>query len=313
MWRIIGRHIGQIIIVLVGISFITFALVTLAPGDTAKLMIVGNQDIVVSQEEIEAVRHEYGLDQPFMVQYGNWLVKAVQGDLGYSYMSKMPVTKKIFASLPATILLACTSIIMMLVVSIPAGIYAAVKSDKWADYIIRITTFWGVSIPNFWLGLILLWIFGLKLRLVPIVGGNVNFESIILPAATLAIVMASKFTRQVRATILEQLNEDYVVGARARGMSERYILWREVLPNALLPLITLVGLSLGNLLGGTAVVEIVFGWPGLGRLAVDSIMYRDFFTIQGIVLWIALMYMIINMIIDALYLILDPRLKKGGI
>ena len=216
MWRIIGRHIGQIIIVLVGISFITFALVTLAPGDTAKLMIVGNQDIVVSQEEIEAVRHEYGLDQPFMVQYGNWLVKAVQGDLGYSYMSKMPVTEKIFASLPATILLACTSIIMMLVVSIPAGIYAAVKSDKWADYIIRITTFWGVSIPNFWLGLILLWIFGLKLRLVPIVGGNVNFESIILPAATLAIVMASKFTRQVRAMILEQLNEDYVVGARAR-------------------------------------------------------------------------------------------------
>ncbi len=158
----------------------------------------------------------------------------------------------------------------------------------------------------------LLWIFGLKLGWLPIVGGRVSLETLILPATTLGIVMAAKYTRQVRTTVLEELNQDYVVGARARGMSESYILWREVLPNAMLPLITLLGLSFGNLLGGAAVVEIVFSWPGLGYLAVQSIIYRDFQLVQGIVLWIALMYMVINLVVDISYNRLDPRLRKEG-
>lgn len=254
--------------------------------------------------------HELGLDKPFIFQYLDWLGRAVQGNFGFSYMVKKPVIEELIHSLPATVILAVASTVFMLIVSIPAGIYSAVKHNSWFDYMVRGLTFVGVSVPNFWMGLMLLWIFGLKLGLLPIVGGRVSAETLVLPALTLGIVMAAKYTRQVRATVLEELNQDYVVGARARGMSESHILWKEVLPNAMLPLITLLGLSFGNLLGGAAVVEIVFSWPGLGYLAVQSIIYRDFQLVQGIVLWIALMYMVINLIVDISYNHLDPRLER---
>lgn len=309
--QLLGR-IGQIVLVLLGISFITFALVMLSPGDAVRQMIAGNEDIVVSQQEVEALRHELGLDKPFVFQYLDWLGRAVQGDFGFSYMVKKPVIEELMHSLPATVILAVASTVFMLLVSIPAGIYSAVKHNSWFDYMVCGLTFVGVSVPNFWMGLMLLWIFGLKLGLLPIVGGRVSPETLVLPALTLGIVMAAKYTRQVRATVLEELNQDYVVGARARGMSESHILWKEVLPNAMLPLITLLGLSFGNLLGGAAVVEIVFSWPGLGYLAVQSIIYRDFQLVQGIVLWIALMYMVINLIVDISYNHLDPRLRKAG-
>lgn len=309
--QIWGR-IGQIILVLLGISFVTFALVMLSPGDPVRQMIAGNEDIVVSQVEIDALRHELGLDKPFIFQYLDWLGRAVQGNFGFSYMVKKPVVEELMQSLPATVILALASTAFMLVVSLPLGIYSAVKRNSVFDYIVRGLTFFGVSVPNFWMGLMLLWIFGLQLGWLPIVGGRVSLETLILPAATLGIVMAAKYTRQVRTTVLEELNQDYVVGARARGMSESYILWKEVLPNAMLPLITLLGLSFGNLLGGAAVVEIVFSWPGLGYLAVESIIYRDFQLVQGIVLWIALMYMVINLVVDISYNRLDPRLRKVG-
>lgn len=309
--QIWGR-IGQIVLVLLGISFVTFALVMLSPGDPVRQMIAGNEDIVVSQVEIDALRHELGLDKPFIFQYLDWLGRAVQGDFGFSYMVKKPVVEELMQSLPATLILALASTLFMLVFSLPLGICSAVKRNSVFDYAVRGLTFFGVSIPNFWMGLMLLWIFGLKLGWLPIVGGRVSLETLILPATTLGIVMAAKYTRQVRTTVLEELNQDYVVGARARGMSESYILWREVLPNAMLPLITLLGLSFGNLLGGAAVVEIVFSWPGLGYLAVQSIIYRDFQLVQGIVLWIALMYMVINLVVDISYNRLDPRLRKEG-
>lgn len=309
--QILAR-IGQIVIVLLGISFITFALIMLSPGDPVRQMIAGNEDIVVSQVEIDALRHELGLDKPFIFQYLDWLGRAVQGNFGFSYMVKKPVVEQLMECLPATVILAVSSTIFMLVVSIPAGIFSAVKRNSVFDYFVRALTFVGVSVPNFWMGLMLLWIFGLKMGMFPIVGGSVTPQNLVLPSLTLGIVMASKYTRQVRAAVLEELNQDYVVGARARGMSESHILWKEVLPNAMLPLITLLGLSFGNLLGGAAVVEIVFSWPGLGYLAVQSIIYRDFQLVQGIVLWIALMYMIINLIIDASYTRLDPRLRKVG-
>lgn len=309
--QIWGR-IGQIILVLLGISFVTFALVMLSPGDPVRQMIAGNEDIVVSQVEIDALRHELGLDKPFIFQYLDWLGRAVQGNFGFSYMVKKPVVEELMQSLPATVILALASTAFMLVVSLPLGIYSAVKRNSVFDYIVSGLTFFGVSVPNFWMGLMLLWIFGLQLGWLPIVGGRVSLETLILPAATLGIVMAAKYTRQVRTTVLEELNQDYVVGARARGMSESYILWKEVLPNAMLPLITLLGLSFGNLLGGAAIVEIVFSWPGLGYLAVQSIIYRDFQLVQGIVLWIALMYMVINLVVDISYNRLDPRLRKVG-
>lgn len=303
-------RVGQILFVLLGISFITFALVMLAPGDVVRQMIAGNEDIIVSQHEIEALRRELGLDKPFIFQYLDWLGRALQGNLGFSYMMKKPVIEALMEGLLGTIALSVASLVMMLVVSIPAGIYSAVKRGGAVDNIVRVCTFMGVSMPGFWVGLMLLWIFGLKLDLLPIVGGEVTLENLILPSLTLAIAMASKYTRQVRTAILEELNQDYVVGARARGMSESHILWKEVLPNALLPLITLLGLSLGNLLGGAAVIEMVFAWPGLGRMAIEAITYRDFQLVQGVVVWIALMYMVINLLVDISYNYLDPRLRK---
>lgn len=305
-------RLGQIVLVLLGISFITFALVMLSPGDPVRQMIAGNEDIIVSQQEIDALRAELGLDKPFVFQYLDWLGRALRGNLGFSYMVKKPVVEELMHSLPATVILSLASTLFMLAVAVPLGIYSAVKRNSIADYIVRAMTFVSISIPNFWMGLMLLWIFGLKLRWLPIVGGSVNLRNLVLPALTLGIVMAAKHARQVRAAVLEELNQDYVTGARARGMSESHILWKEVLPNAMLPLITLLGLSFGNLLGGAAVVEIVFSWPGLGYLAVQSIIYRDFQLVQGIVLWIALMYMIINLVIDISYNRLDPRLRKAG-
>lgn len=307
--QILAR-LGQIVLVLLGISFITFALVMLAPGDVVRQMIAGNEDIMVSQAEIDALRAELGLDKPFFFQYLDWLGRALQGNLGFSYMVKKPVVEELFECLPGTIILSLASLFMMMLVSIPAGIYSAVKRGGIVDNIVRGFTFMGVSMPGFWVGLMLLWIFGLKLDLLPIIGGEIALETLILPASTLAIAMASKYTRQVRTAILEELHQDYVVGARVRGMSESHILWKEVLPNALLPLITLLGLSLGNLLGGAAVIEMVFQWPGLGRLAIEAITYRDFQLVQGVVVWIALMYMVINLVVDLSYNHLDPRLRK---
>ena len=307
--QILAR-IGQIVLVLLGISFITFALVMLAPGDVVRQMIAGNEDIMVSQAEIDALRAELGLDKPFFFQYLDWLGRALQGNLGFSYMVKKPVVEALWEGLPGTVLLSLASLFMMMVVSIPAGIYSAVKRGSIVDNIVRVFTFMGVSMPGFWVGLMLLWILGLKLDLLPIVGGEISLETLIMPSLTLAIAMASKYTRQVRTAILEELHQDYVVGARARGMTESHILWKEVLPNAMLPLITLLGLSLGNLLGGAAVIEMVFQWPGLGRLAIEAITYRDFQLVQGVVVWIALMYMVINLVVDLSYNYLDPRLRK---
>lgn len=317
-----GRHrvtkkqilmrLGQMVLVLLGISFITFCLVMLAPGDPVRQMIAGNEDIVVSQLEIDALRHELGLDKPFIFQYLDWLGRVLQGNFGFSFMMRKPVADALLDALPATVILALASSVFMLVFSIPLGIYTAVKQNTWSDYLVRGLTFAGVSVPNFWMGLMLLWVFALKFNIFPIIGGEVSIENLILPMTTLGIVMTSKYTRQVRATVLEELRQDYVMGARARGLSESHILWREVLPNALLPLVTLLGLAFGSLLGGAAVVEIVFSWPGLGYTVVQAITYRDFQTVQAIVLWIAFMYMVINLIVDISYNRLDPRLRKAG-
>lgn len=287
-----------------------FSITMVGTQDLAKQLISGSEDIIVSQAEIDAVTKQLGLDQPFLVQFGNWVWNAVQGDLGFSYMAKKPVVDKILECLPATLSLGACSLILMTVMSVPMGIASAYYRNRPIDFLIRGITFFGISIPGFWMGLILLWIFGLKLGLFPIVSSTIRWDTIFLPSLTLAISMMSKYTRQVRSAVLEELGQDYVMGARARGMSEVRILFREVLPNAMLPLVTLYGLSIGSLLGGAAVVEIVFGWQGLGLLAVKAIEYRDIRLLQGIVVWIAAMYMIINLIVDFSYSFLDPRLRK---
>ena len=305
----LGRRLLQIVIVLFGISFFTFGLTYLSPGDPAEIMLTecGN---IPTPELLEQTRAELGLDKPFLVQYGNWLKGVLTGDMGKSYSMKVPVVEKLISCFFPTLKLALASLLIMILFSIPLGILSAVYHNRWPDYLVRGLTFFGVSVPNFWIGLILLSIFGVQLRWVTVSGGSTDFKSLVLPAVTLAIAMSAKYTRQVRIAVLEELQQDYVTGARMRGISEKKILWKHVLPNATLPLVTLLGLSLGSLLGGTAVVEIIYNWPGLGSMAVKAISCRDYPLVQGYVLWIALLYMGINLLVDLSYERLDPRLKE---
>ena len=197
----------------------------------------------------------------------------------------------------------------MLVIAVPLGVLSAVYKDKWIDYAVRSLTFFGVSIPNFWVGLLLILLFCVKQKLLNVVSSSGSFKDLILPAVTLAIAMSAKYTRQVRTAVLEELSSDYVIGARARGVKESKILWGNVFPNSLLPLITMLGLSIGSLLGGTSVVEVIFSYPGLGNLAVQAITSYDYYLIQGYVLWVAIIYMLINLLVDISYNYVDPRMR----
>lgn len=307
--KLLIRRFIQIIVVLIGISFLTFGLTYLSPGDPAEIMLTecGN---IPTPELLEKTRAELGLDKPFLVQYGSWVKGVLTGDTGTSYSMKVPVVQKITSCFWPTLKLALASLIIMIIISIPLGILSAVYQNKWVDNVVRAVAFLGVSIPNFWIGLILLSVFGVTLRWVSVSGGSTDFKSLILPAVTLAIAMSAKYTRQVRSAVLEELTQDYVIGARMRGIKESTILWKHVLPNAMLPLVTLLGLSLGSLLGGTAVVEIIYNWPGMGSMAVKAISCRDYPLVQAYVLWIALLYMGINLLVDLSYHRLDPRLKE---
>lgn len=295
---------------LLGVTFLTFALTYVAPGDPVEMLLeVG--DVIIPREVIEETRKQLGLDQPFHIQYIRWLGGVLTGDMGMSYSARVPVAQKLMEALPGTLLLAGSSLLIMIVVSLPLGIISALKRNTLIDNGIRFLTFIGISMPTFWVGLMLLYVFGLQLGWFPIAGGEVEFRRMVLPAVTLAISMAAKYTRQVRTAVLEELNQDYVMGAKARGIPMSRILWHHIMPNACLPLITLLGLTIGWLLGGSAVIEMVFGWPGLGKLAVRSIEMRDYPLVMGFVLWIASFYMIINFVIDCSYHYLDPRIRKG--
>lgn len=309
--RWLARRLGQILIVLVGISFITFTLVWLAPGDPAQAVYT-SQGITPTPEMVDQMRVRLGLDKPFLVQYVTWLGNCLHGDFGTSYSLNKPVADLMLVRLWPTIKLSLASLLLMLVVAVPLGMLAAVRRGGIADRLVRGFSFLGISMPNFWFGLLLIWAVALKLGWLPVVSTGQGLDRLILPAATLAFAMIGKYTRQVRTAVLEELGQDYVVGARARGLSERAILTRHVLPNAQLPLITLLGLSLGSLLGGTAVVEVVFSYPGLGNMAVTAVTSYDYPLLQTYVLWIALIYMVINLVVDVSYARLDPRVRRGA-
>ena len=304
------RRLLQIVIVLCGISFITFALTYMAPGDPVRAMYAASGTIP-SEEILEQTKEKMGLNEPFFTQYLSWLTDCLRGDFGTSYMYHRPVAELILERLGPTLRLAFFSLALMLIVAVPLGILSATHKGRPADFIIRVGTFFGVSLPNFWVGLMLLYVFSVRLGVLPVVSDGQGFRKMILPAVTLAFAMAGKYTRQVRTAFLGELNQDYVTGARCRGISERMILWRHVLPNAVLPLITMLGLSLGSLLGGTAVVEVIFSYPGLGNLAVDAITSMDYPLIQGYVLWIALIYMALNLLVDLSYRFLAPGTSEN--
>ena len=293
---------------LIIVSFISFALMNLSSGDPAEIML-SSQGSVVTPQLIESVREDMGLNQPFITQYLNWLKNIIHGDFGTSYASGRSVIVEMNEHLPYTIKLAGSAMIITLIVSIPLGILSAVKKDKFIDKFIRLFTFVGNSIPGFLLALILLLVFSLKLKLLPILSES-GAKSIILPSVTLAFAMTSKYIRQIRTAVIEELDKVYVKGARSRGIKESVILYKDVLKNIMITVITLTGLSIGSLMGGTAVVESIFVWPGVGSLALSAIANRDYPIIQAYVLWMAVMFIIINLITDLLYKIIDPRVRE---
>ena len=309
MNKYIGKRFLQLIPVLLGITFLSFAMMR-AAGSDAIIELYGDKG-AVAQEIIDAKRAELGLDQPFLVQYGSWLKGLLTGDMGVSYVSGKDVFGTFVSKLPATLLLTALSIGATVVISIPLGIWAAVKHDKFTDYFLRFFSFIGNSLPNFFVALLLMQLFSIKWKLLPVISGGTTLQSAILPTLTLAIAMSAKYMRQVRAAVLEELSKDYVLGAAARGVRGRVILWKSVLKSAMLTILTLLALSIGSLLGGTAIIESICMWDGVGKLAVDAITMRDYPLIQAYVVWMAIIYVMVNLVTDILYHVLDPRIRLG--
>lgn len=309
MNKYIGKRFLQLIPVLLGITFLSFAMMR-AAGSDAIIELYGDKG-AVAQEIIDAKRAELGLDQPFLVQYGSWLKGLLTGNMGVSYVSGKDVFGTFVSKLPATLLLTALSIGATVIISIPLGIWASVKHDKFTDYVLRFFSFIGNSLPNFFVALLLMQLFSIKWKLLPVISGGTTVQGAILPTLTLAIAMSAKYMRQVRAAVLEELNKDYVLGAAARGVRRRVILWKSVLKSAMLTILTLLALSIGSLLGGTAIIESIFMWDGVGKLAVDAITMRDYPLIQAYVVWMAIIYVMVNLVTDILYHVLDPRIRLG--
>ena len=308
MLKYIVKRLLQLIPVLIGITFLSFAMMRLAGGDAVTYMYE-NAGTAVSQEVIDEAKKEYGLDQPFLVQYGRWFAGMITGDMGVSYVSDRDVYDTFVEKLPATILLMLSSITLTMLISVPLGIVSAVRHNRWADYLIRFLSFIGNSMPNFFAALVLMYFLSVKLGWLPVITSENLALSLILPTLTLAVSMAAKYTRQVRATVLEELNKDYVAGAMARGVKGSVIIWRNVMKASMLTIITLLALSVGSLLGGTTIVETIFMWDGVGKMAVDAITMRDYPIVQAYVAWMAVIYVLVNLAADIIYHYLDPRVR----
>ncbi|MBQ6325163.1 MAG: ABC transporter permease [Clostridia bacterium] len=311
MARYTLRRLIQLIPILIGITFLSFAMMRLAGSDAVTEMYANKG--AVSQEVIDAKRAELGLDKPFVTQYFAWLGGMLRGDMGVSYVSGRDVFQTFVSKLPATLLLTALSILLTVVISIPLGVLAAVRHDKVTDYCLRFLSFIGNSLPNFFVALLLMQLLAIRLNWLPVISSGTTIRSAMMPTLTLAISMSAKYMRQVRSTVLEELNKDYVIGAQARGVRNSVVLWRSVIKSSMLTIVTLLALSIGSLLGGTAIIESIFMWDGVGKLAVDAITMRDYPLIQAYVVWMAVIYVLVNLITDLLYHALDPRIRLGAV
>nr|WP_317361724.1 ABC transporter permease [uncultured Blautia sp.] len=311
MKKYVLKRLLQLIPILLVITFLSFGMMRLA-GSDAVLQKMENTGMVVSREVIDNARAELGLDKPFLTQYFVWLGNLLTGDMGTSYISGKEVLPTFLSKLPATLLLTAASIFLTIVISIPLGILAAVKQNRFTDYLIRVCSFLGNSMPNFFVALLLMYFLSIRMPIFPVIANGLSIQSVALPSLTLAIAMSAKYLRQVRAAVLDELSKDYVVGAQARGIRFSVTLWKSVLRACLVTILTLLTLSIGSLLGGTAIVESIFLWDGVGKLAVDAINMRDYPMIQAYVMWMAIIYVCVNLITDLSYRFLDPRIRLGG-
>ena len=302
----VAKRIVELILILIILSFLTFLLMYLAPGDPAEKRL-SSQGIAVTKEMLQAEQERLGLMRPFLVRYGDWLSGILHGDFGLSFKDDMPVAPKLVNGLKNTTILAFASLILSLLVSIPLGIASAVKKNSTLDHVVRLLSFIGNALPNFLISVLLMYLLCIKLDLFPVVASG-SIQGLFLPAISLAIPRAGRFTRQIRTEVMGQLEQSYVTGLRTRGVREKDILLRNVFHNAIGHIFTIIALQIGTLMGGSVVIETIFRWPGIGKLVMDSITARDYPTIMGFVLIMGTIYVVINFISDVLYHVLDPRI-----
>ncbi len=309
LFRYIIKRVFCLIPVLLVISIITFLLTHLSAGDAASIIVRGTSG-QQTQEAINIVKEELGLDQPLAVQYGRWLGNVLRGDFGVSYMTKKPVRDELKARFPATFQLAVCSFGLLLLISLPLGLLSSVYPDSYLDKISRFFSFLTVSIPSFWLGLALLYVFGVYLKWIPVVGTH-ETRNVWVPALTLSLGFAGSYIRLIRTSMLEVLGKQYIQALRAKGLRERLVICRHALKNAIVPTITRLGATFGGLLGGSAIVESIFSWQGLGKYALDAIGNKDLPSVQGYVLLMAAVVVGINLFVDILYVCIDPQIQLG--
>jgi peptide/nickel transport system permease protein len=301
------RRLLQSVFVIFGVACVTFLVLRLVPGDPARLMVPPG----TSEKVVDSLRQELGTDQPLIVQFGRFLGGLLQGDLGESFRQGRPVLELVLDALPATLALATTTMLTAVLVAVPLGIVAAYRSGGILDRAILIFSLAGQSVPNFWLGVMLVLVFAIRLQWFPAIGMG-GPRSIVLPTLTLALILVAILVRTVRQSMLEALNEDYVRTARAKGMPETKVVLVHALKNAAIPLVTILGLQVGFVLGGAFVVELIFDWPGVGLLALEAIDTRDFPVVQGVVILVAAVFTFANLAVDIAYAYLNPRVRLGG-
>ncbi|MDR6225702.1 nickel ABC transporter permease [Desmospora profundinema] len=309
MLRIVKRRLVQLVGVLLFLSVFTFALMKLAPGDPV-LAILQADKITVTEADEAKLRQELGFDQPLLIQYSQWLLGLFRLDFGQSYLSGEPVWDEMMSRLPVTLQLTGGGLAVMMLISVPLGVVAACYPGRWPDQLSRLLALIGASIPSFWFGLLLIYFFAYKLQLLPSMGMG-TFAQMILPSFALGFSLAAVYARLLRAGLLESLSQEYIRAARARGVRKWRILWRHAFRAALLPVVTVFGMSIGYLLGGSVVIEVLFSWPGLGSLAVEAIFGRDYPVIQGYVLLSGVFVVVMNLLVDLSYSLIDPRIRLG--
>jgi len=308
MWKYIAKRLAMVFVVIAGVTLVSFFAMYLAPGDPAELIALERYGQDLNAGQIESVRAAEGLDAPVYIQYFIWMDHLLHLDLGRSFVTSDYVLDEVLLKLPATIELTVAGLLISLLIALPAGILGALRKNTLLDNGCMFVSLIGVSIPNFWLGILLIWLFSLTLHIFPSFGyGSLNH--LVLPALTLGTSMSAVTARLTRASLLEVLGQEYILAARARGLDEYTVLFRHALKNAFLPVITFAGMQLGYLFGGAVIVETIFSWPGIGKLLVDSIFARDFSMVQGCVLFIAVLFSLSSLTVDILYALLDPRIR----
>ncbi|MEA5059179.1 MAG: ABC transporter permease [Candidatus Pelethousia sp.] len=311
MWRYILKRLLMIIPVLIGVTFFVYVVLSLAPGDPVQT-ILGDKATEAAQEQLRA---ELGLDKPIIVQYFNYMKDAIQGDFGVSYKNQVPVMEQILERFPNTLMLACGAILLSLILGIPVGIISAKRQYSLIDNASMVGALVGVSMPAFWMGLLLVIVFSLKLKLLPSSGMNTEsfglmVKSMVLPIIALSTYSLAMIARMTRSSMLEVIRQDYISTARSKGITEAQVTTRHMLKNALIPIITAVGLQFGALVGGSIMTETVFSWPGIGRLIVDSIKSRDIPVVMGSVIFLSVVFSLVNLLVDLLYAFVDPQIKS---